>query len=172
MAALIAVACSPGAAGEGPATPGSTSPEPGNSGATGGGSEPGNTGSGTQISPLPLPSLGGPDGAQLVVAHRGRIDPHPVGAESIEATLEGRHVSVRLTWWSGIEPCTALDSVAVAKSGFTINLTIREGANTLSVACIEIAVHKATVVDVGELAPGAYTITAFGDAPPIQVTVG
>jgi hypothetical protein len=39
--------------------------------------------------------------------------------------------------------------------------------------CIEIAMYKATIVDLGELEPGEYTIRASeGEAPPITVTVG
>jgi hypothetical protein len=38
--------------------------------------------------------------------------------------------------------------------------------------CIEIAELKATIVDLGELEPGDYSIRAGeGEAPPITVTV-
>lgn len=174
IAVLIAAACSAEGASQTPAGPGAASPRPGGSGVVGGGTgEPGSTGSGIQLPPLPFPSLPDqPGSAQLVLPRPGRIDPHPVGAASIEAALDGRHGWVRLTWWSGVEPCNALDSVAVDRSGSTINLTIREGADKLGVACIEIAVQKATIVDLGELGPGKYTITAFGDATPVELTVG
>ena len=89
----------------------------------------------------------------------------------IEARVDGRHVMVRLTWWSGVEPCNVLDSVGVETAGSHIRLTIREGADQRDVACIEIAMLKATVVDLGELAPGTYTISAGGDASPVQVVV-
>ena len=38
--------------------------------------------------------------------------------------------------------------------------------------CIEIAVLKATIVDLGDLEPGTYRITApTGDAPALAVTI-
>ena len=37
--------------------------------------------------------------------------------------------------------------------------------------CPEIALLKGTIVDLGELAPGSYTITAGGDAPPVRIVV-
>jgi hypothetical protein len=37
--------------------------------------------------------------------------------------------------------------------------------------CIEIAVLKAAAVDLGPLAPGTWTITAEGAAPPIELEV-
>jgi hypothetical protein len=64
-----------------------------------------------------------------------------------------------------------LDSVVVTPTGKAIALTIIEGADKLGVACIELAMLKATVVDLGELDPGTYKISAGGDAPPIQVVV-
>jgi hypothetical protein len=39
--------------------------------------------------------------------------------------------------------------------------------------CIEIALQKVTVVDLGELDPGEYTIRASeGPAPAVTITVG
>jgi hypothetical protein len=38
--------------------------------------------------------------------------------------------------------------------------------------CAEIAMLKATIVDLGELAPGNWTITApDSEAPPVAITV-
>jgi len=107
----------------------------------------------------------------MVVPKPGRLDVHPVPAGTIEATVTGRRVQVRLTWWSGVEPCSVLDSVGVARTGTDISLTIREGADQLGVACIEIAMLKGTLVDLGELPVGTYTISAGDQAPPVQVTV-
>ena len=107
----------------------------------------------------------------FVVPKPGRLQVHPVDAATIEPRLVGRRVFVKLTWWSGVEPCSVLDSVGVARTGNAIDLTIREGADRLDVACIEIALLKATVVDLGELAPGTYTISAGAQATPVQVVV-
>ncbi|MDP9481860.1 MAG: hypothetical protein M3P84_01405 [Chloroflexota bacterium] len=107
----------------------------------------------------------------IVVAKPGRLEPHPVGATRIESRVTDRRVVIRLTWYSGVEPCSVLDSVGVTRTGNDIVLTLREGADQLGVACIELAMLKATIVDLGELEPGTYTISAGGDAPPIQVVV-
>jgi hypothetical protein len=107
----------------------------------------------------------------MLVPRPGRLDVHPVGASTIQARVDGRRVTVKLTWWSGVAPCSVLDSVGEARTGRSILLTIREGADQRGVACIELAMLKGTVVDLGELAPGTYTIAAFGDAPPVEVVV-
>jgi hypothetical protein len=64
-----------------------------------------------------------------------------------------------------------LSGVDVARDGATFTLTIREGAAQQGVACIMIAMYKATIVDLGRLDPGTYTIKATGDAPAVTVTV-
>jgi hypothetical protein len=102
----------------------------------------------------------------------GQKNTHPVGATTLQASVDGRHVLVKLTWYSGIEPCNVLDSVRVERSGADIAITLIEGASQLDVACIEIAQLKATIVDLGDLEPGTYTIrTTTGDASPIHVTI-
>ena len=144
--------------------PASTSPG-------GAGSEP-DPGSGGTISP-PVsgePSVPAPV-PTMVVPKPGRLDVHPVGATTIEARVDGRHVTVKLTWWSGVEPCSVLDSVGVETAGGHIRLTIREGADRRDVACIDIAMLKATMVDLGALRPGTYTISAGGEATPVRVVV-
>ncbi len=128
---------------------------------------------------IDLPVSTGPGGAAPVEPPRativspkpGRLDVHPVGASTIEASVAARRVVVRLTWWSGVAPCSVLDSIDVLRTGTAIVLTIREGADQRGVACIELAMLKGAVVDLGELAPGTYTISAGGEAPPIQVVV-
>ena len=117
---------------------------------------------------FPLP--GG--GAQDVVAKPGQRDVHPVSVSLIEVRLNGDRIAARLTWTSGVEPCYTLDSVVVAREGSTITLTVREGSGFEAVACIEIAVMKATVVDLGPFEPGTYRIAAsHSDAAPVDVTV-
>ena len=168
LTALLLAACT--AAGGGPPTgsPAASAPAatPG-----GGGSDP-NPGTGATSSPPAASDPSAPAAVPTIVVPKpGRLDVHPVGATSIDARVDGRHVTVKLTWWSGVEPCSVLDSVGVATTGNRIRLTLREGADRRDVACIEIAMLKATIVDLGELAPGTYTISATGDAAPIQVVV-
>ena len=97
---------------------------------------------------------------------------HQVAATRLDTASNGRDLAVRVAWWSGVEPCTVLAGVDVARDGNTFTLTVREGSGAPpDTACIEIAQYKATIVDLGELEPGTYTVTAFGDAPPVTVTI-
>ena len=73
---------------------------------------------------------------------------------TLEATVDGRRVLVKATWWSGVEPCNVLDSVKVERSGTDIAITLIEGTGDPNAICIEIAMQKATIVDLGELEPG------------------
>jgi hypothetical protein len=148
--------------------------------APGGGSGGGSSGSGGDpgvgIDPPVVSGPGGPapigpPRATIVTPKPGRLDAHPVGAGTIEASVTGRKVAVRLTWWSGVAPCSVLDSIDVARTGSAIVLTIREGADQRGVACIDLAMLKGAIVDLGELTPGSYTISAGGEAPPVQVVV-
>ena len=61
----------------------------------------------------------------------------------------------------------------MTRDGATFTLAARVGsAAGGQVACIDIARDTATLVDLGVLAPGTYTVRAStGDAPPIVVTV-
>jgi hypothetical protein len=71
-----------------------------------------------------------------------------------------------------VEPCYVLDSVVVTPGDHAFAITLREGHGPGDVACIEIAVQKHTIVELGELDPGTYTITdATGGAAPIEVVV-
>ncbi|MEI7745636.1 MAG: hypothetical protein WCK58_18010, partial [Chloroflexota bacterium] len=98
-------------------------------------------------------------------------DAHPVQAAALEATVTGRQVSVKLAWWSGVEPCNVLAGIAIDRSGTAITLTVNEGAAQMGVMCIEIAIYKATIIDLGELDPGTYTISATGLTAPVEVTI-
>jgi hypothetical protein len=109
--------------------------------------------------------------ATVVVPQRGQQDLRPVNVQLIRASVDGRHVTVELRWWSGVAPCTVLDSVQIDRDGTTFTLTPEEGSSGQAVACDDIAQLKATIVDLGELAPGSYTIKASGDAQPITVVV-
>jgi hypothetical protein len=65
-----------------------------------------------------------------------------------------------------------LDSVVVSKDGTTIDLTVVEGSADQTAVCIEIAQAKSTIVDLGDLEPGTWTINATNSQiPPVTITV-
>lgn len=112
------------------------------------------------------------DGAKVVVPRPGQLDVRPVNAETLAAKVDGRSVTVAIDWWSGVEPCTILDSIVVERheSGFAI--TLREGRGPEDVACVAMAELHRAFVDLGELEPGTYTISdATGAAPAIEIVV-
>jgi hypothetical protein len=140
----------------------------------------GGTGSGVPhddpTSAPPDPDGGGnlidPGKPALVLPKRGQLDPHPVAIEHLSARADGHRVVITATWWSGVEPCYVLDSTAFKVDGKTITVSVREGSSARDVACIEIAMHKVTVIDLGKLDPGTYAIVADkGDAEALEVTV-
>jgi hypothetical protein len=115
---------------------------------------------------------GAPGQPTLVLPRPGQQNVHDVSIEQLSATVSGRHVVVNARWWSGVEPCSVLDSVAVRKDGRAITISVREGSSNRGVMCIEIAMLKVTPIDLGDLDPGDYTIVAQqGPAPAIVVTV-
>jgi hypothetical protein len=135
-------------------------------------------GEGTVVSP---PNDGGNDGGglpgdpgqpQVVVPQSGQLMLHPVAIAELLARVEGRSVTLNARWWSGVEPCSVLDSVTIDRDGTTITIGLHEGTSDLDAVCIAIAVEKVTVIDLGELDPGTYTIVAAsGDAAAITVEV-
>ena len=82
-------------------------------------------------------------------------------------------MTLTIDYTSGVEPCYVLDSIVVAVGDArTFAITLREGHGPGDVVCIEIAEFKRAIVDLGELAPGTYTISdTTGGAAPITVTV-
>jgi hypothetical protein len=116
---------------------------------------------------------GVPDpGGKIVVPKPGQLDVHPVAAGSLAATVDGRRVVVTVTYTSGVEPCYVLDSIVVQRGDHAIAITLREGHGPGDAVCIEIAETKRTMIDLGELDPGTWTITdTQGGAPPITVTI-
>lgn len=181
--ALVLVACG-GAAATAPAPPADPGPtptpvpvptQPGRDpiGDPGGvGTQPGNGGGGI-VNPFPDPGVVQPGEPVLVQPVAGARMIRDANASELRAAVSGRRVAVQVAWWGGVEPCDVLAGVDVVRDGTTIRLTVKAGSgpNAGDVACIEIAVLKATVVDLGELEPGTYTITAKGDAPAITVVV-
>lgn len=108
----------------------------------------------------------------LVLPKPGQRNIRPVSIEELTARVAGRHVVLNARWWSGVEPCNVLDSVAVKKDGSTFTVSVREGTGDENAMCIEIAMLKVTPIDLGELDPGVYTVVpSEGTAPPITVTV-
>ncbi len=154
-----------------PSGPPGASIDPGSGPGSGSAGDPGSgTIANPSQGPVPVdPILGQP---QIVRPLPGRIDSHPVAPVKLEASVDGRRVRVKVSWWGGIEPCSVLDSVKVSRSGTEIAITPFEGASEANVACIDIAVLKATIVDLGEPDPGTWRISSPGsDAPPIEVTI-
>jgi len=111
--------------------------------------------------------------AQFVTPTPNLINQHPVSVQRIRAAADAKGASAELRWWSGVAPCSVLDSVQVDKdeSAKTIKLTVIEGSGRGEVACIDIAQLKATVVDLGVLAAGTWAISAQGDAPAVTLDI-
>jgi hypothetical protein len=176
MAVLLA-ACTGAAApsASSPPTAGPTAPSAPSADAgagAGSGSSDGNVGSGGAVivAPTPVdPAAGQP---AVVIPKPGQKNPHEVGATTLQASVDGRHVLVKVIWYSGVEPCNVLDSIKVDRSDSVVTIGLVEGSSDPNAICIEIAQLKATIVDLGDLAPGTWTIRASsGDAAPIQVTI-
>ncbi len=134
---------------------------------------PSGGGSGSSSGAGAVPSFGPIADGQptTVVPQPGTLNAHDVGATGIAAAVDGRRLFVRLVWWSGVEPCNVLDSIVLARDGTNLQLTLREGSTDLNAACIEIAQLKSTIVDLGEMERGTYTISAYGDVDPVTVEV-
>jgi hypothetical protein len=143
----------------GPATPpGEISPPTGES-TSPGDSPPGNIGPGGSGAPI--------------VPKPGQLDVHPIAADSFAAQVDGRHVTLTITYTSGVEPCSVLDTIIVERGDKSFAITLREGHGPGDQVCIMIARIVQTQVDLGQLDPGMYTITdTMRGADPIQVVVG
>jgi hypothetical protein len=154
------------------AVPGNGGAGVGGGGAVGGGGGGNVGGGGGIVDPGPGgdPILGQ---ATFVGPTAGLINQHPVSVQRVRAVADDRGATAELRWWSGVPPCNALDSVRIDKdeAARTIRLTVIEGSGRGEVACIDIAQLKATLVDLGKLAAGTWTISAEGDAPAIQLEV-
>jgi hypothetical protein len=166
-------ACSAGAA-PSPTPAASTTPQPSPTAAPptqvpgGIGSDGPNTGIGGGGGVNPDPGQ-----ANFVVPRPGTRDPHPVSIQSLQAQVDGRRVIVIATWTSGVEPCYQLDTAAVKRDANSFTVALTEGhGGAEDVACIEIAMEKSTRIDLGELEPGDYTVSAQDSpAEPITFTI-
>jgi hypothetical protein len=177
VAAMTLAACAgQSAAGSPPADPSipgsSDGPPSGSIDPGAGGGAPGDPGTGVAPPGGTGPLDPGAGQAQLVRPQPGRMDPHPVVATALQASVDIRHVLVKVTWYGGVEPCSVLDSVRVERSGTEIAITPIEGSSDRTAICPEIALLKATIVDLGDLQPGTWRITSPGsEAPPIELTI-
>ncbi len=121
-----------------------------------------------------LPSAPGPIGGgdELVVPKPGQLDVHPIAADSFAAQVDGHHVVLTITYTSGVEPCSILDTIVVQRGEGSFAVTLREGHGPGNQVCIMIARIMKTQVDLGQLDPGTYTISdTMRGADPIQVVV-
>jgi hypothetical protein len=176
-AGILTIAACGAAAGPSPtpaATPQPTpTAVPGAGGGAGGNSGSGIIGGGGIIVPDPNgdPILGQ---AKFVTPVAGLVDQREASIQLVRAIADPEGVRAEVRWWSGVEPCNALDSIRVEKdeTARTIRLTVIEGSAQGDMACIDIAQLKAAAVDLGQLAAGTWTITAAGDAPAFELKVG
>ncbi len=111
-------------------------------------------------------------GDAFVVPRPGQLDVHPIAADSLAAQVDGRHVILTITYTSGVEPCSVLDTIIVERGERSFAITLRQGHGPGNEVCIMIAKVMRTQVDLGELDPGTYTVTdTTRGADPIQVVV-
>ncbi len=89
-------------------------------------------------------------GAQIVTPQPGQADVRAIPFQKAKV-IEGG-TSVKLLWYSGVEPCNVLDSIQVDYSPDAVTITLFEGhtPSDEDVACIELAVKKATIVELSE----------------------
>jgi hypothetical protein len=125
---------------------------------------------GTGVNPDPDPGFG----AIPILPKPGQaIDVHPVVADTIAARVDGNKIVVTVTWTSGVEPCTILDSIVATKGDGTYTVTLNEGSNPQEIACIAIAEQHVTEFEIPDVAAGTWRIIDSGGvAPPVDVTVG
>jgi hypothetical protein len=161
LAVLLAACTSGGTA----ATPGATGSPPA--------APPGpSAGSGEPVESPPDGVEPGGDGS-FVVPRPGQLDVHPIAADSFAARIDKRHVVLTITYTSGVEPCSILDSIVVRRGVGSLAITLREGHGPGNPVCIMIARIMRAQVDLGELDPGTYTISdTMRGADAIQVVVG
>lgn len=90
-------------------------------------------------------------GAQLVEPQPGQVDLRAIPWTGAKVLDDG--MAVKVFWWSGVEPCNVLDHVTVEYSDQAVAITLFEGHTETDedVACIELALKKATIVELDEL---------------------
>lgn len=106
--------------------------------------------------PLPKDVIGGGDvadpgdGPRQVEPQPGVIDAQPIDWET--ASIDRDAMTITLTWWSGVEPCTVLDRIDIEYGDEAVTVTVFEGApeNAAAVSCIAMAEQKQATVDLEE----------------------
>jgi hypothetical protein len=172
--ALASIGCTgwafPDVGADDPGNIGVAPPNPGGGGGVGGGGvgkiDPAPGGGGNDPADRMRPSIETPV--------PGQLNPIAASVWRMEPSVDGRHVTVLLSWWSGVAPCSVLDSVDVVRVGMTITMTPRDGADPAAgeqAVCPAIAMLRGTIVDLGELGPGTWTLIANGDLAPVTITV-
>ncbi|HEX7951057.1 MAG TPA: hypothetical protein VF494_11955, partial [Candidatus Limnocylindrales bacterium] len=70
------------------------------------------------------PDGGVPGGGDTVVVPKpGQLDVHPIAADSFAARVDGRHVILTITYTSGVEPCSVLDTIVVQRGEGSFAIT-------------------------------------------------
>jgi hypothetical protein len=125
---------------------------------------------------VPVTAPGDPDDRVMPKSRPTWVAPHPGGGPLRPVSPSGLRVGARggspyavVRWWSGIPPCSVLRSVTVGVGEGTVHLRLVEGSDDPDAACPELAVLKATRVDLGGLAPGTYTVMAGGERRMLTV---
>ncbi|NRQ31397.1 hypothetical protein HII36_06025 [Nonomuraea sp. NN258] len=74
------------------------------------------------------------------------VNPHKIRWSKAKPVSKGK--AVKLTWWSGVAPCTVLHKVKVKETRKRVAITLYEGTSpkAKNVSCIMIAVEKTTTV--------------------------
>ncbi|GAA2998251.1 hypothetical protein [Streptosporangium longisporum] len=87
------------------------------------------------------------DGSPKPTKPEGHTD-NPRKVRWLKATPSKNGRSLRIVWWSGVEPCNVLDRITVRQTSKRVTVTLWEGPSSKvqNVACIEIAIQKVTTV--------------------------
>lgn len=111
------------------------------------------------VDPAPSPPPTG--GATWLTPVPGDGPSHPVNPVAVHAGVRGTRAFAVVRWWGGVAPCYVLRPVTVVRHGPVIRVEVREGSDAGDhTACIELALLKATRVDLGALPPGHYVVIA------------
>lgn len=101
------------------------------------------------------PDQGAPDqpddqGATVVERNPDVTNGSPVAWEKVSFDRESQTLSVY--WWSGVEPCTALEDVVVTFDDDQVEVTVLEGSppEAATMSCIAMAQYKTISVELAE----------------------
>jgi hypothetical protein len=156
VAAAVAALVLLGACGQPSSEPGADGgrADGGNASGSPGGGAGGNSGSGDDTvvyePPGNKPGGGAAGGKALVV------DPEPISGTALPSHWEEARIidedTIKLLFWSGVEPCHVLDRVDVDYGAKKVGVTIYQGTglNAADKPCIELAVLKSVTVDLEE----------------------